>query len=676
MKKENKSAIISVFKLFSEIFDLSYNSYLKIWCKQMGYEFPEKKENYILKNGLNIKNKNQHIKSSYQCNTILGFDTETFHGCCKLICRNKGKGKNYILNPTFEQCLEFLTYLIDSKYVYRFFFNIDFDISAILKLWENEPDFDIQNIYYLKKGIEITYKHFSLKWLSNRLFIIKNLNRKRSVIFTDLNNFFHLGLNKASKKYLKNLEKDPIDANKLNNSLDYWSNNLTDIIKYCIKDCLLTEKLGKLLIDTIIKSEVSLPKYLVSSASLSKQYFRKNCFIPNISHIPEHIIQIGYDTYYGGRFEIYKRGFFKNAFLYDINSQYPSFIKKLPNLKYGVWKRYKRSNYIPKNECLGFFKVKINIPYNVRIPTIPISHNNINKFPTGSFEKWFTWYDLDLMRKYIVKVLDGYVFYEGKLNYKPFEKAIDNLFVKKAEIKGVKNELLLYNIFKLTMNALYGCFVEKHLNYYLNKENELYSELHAGIMFNSVYGSFITAFGRWSVLKDIPVELHHHILAIHTDSIISDISLKKYLDLGVNIGQWNLESKKNDKCILFNTGMYQIGKIVKTRGIPKKFIGNWFGFCKKYNKKDKKKFIIPHMRKLGEALVQDKSMNKVNTFVDLERTVNANSDTKRDWNKDFNNFNEILSINIDSNPFITFENGKSLDLNPKSIQYRIDNNVV
>ena len=491
---------------------------------------------------------------------------------------------------------------------------------------------------------------------------------KRSIIFTDLNNFYHLGLNQASKKYLKNLEKDIIDGNLLNNSLNYWNKNINKIIQYCIKDCILTEKLGKLLVDTIIKSKISLPKYLVSSASLSKQFFRLKCFIPNISHIPEKIIQIGYDTYFGGRFEIFKRGFFKKVFLYDINSQYPFFIKKLPNLKYGVWKRYKRTNYIPKKETFGFFKVKLKIPYNVRIPTIPIKHNNINKFPCGVFEKWLTWYDLDLMRKYIIKVLDGYIFYEGALNYKPFEKEIDFLYEGKTSVKG-KNQLL-YNIIKLCMNALYGCFIEKHTKHFIDKS----SELHSGIMFNSVYGSLITAFGRWSVIKSIPVKLHSHILAIHTDSIISDIPLNKYLLIGNKIGEWTLE--KNDKSVIFNTGMYQIGNMVKTHGVPKRFIKDWFDFCKLNKNLTKKVIIIPHMKKLAEALVQDKSMIKVNTFENKERTINCNSDSKRDWFKDFKNFKDILTSNINSYPFYQFESEGNLHLNPISIQYRIDNNII
>jgi len=677
--------IASCFLFFSEIFDLSYQSYAKIFYKEMSkktntaYVFPIKKKEYILRNDLIIKNKRQYIKSTYKCLNILAYDTETYKGKCKLLCRNIGKP---LLNPSFKECLDYLFYLANDKYVYRFFFNIDFDISAILKLWNN-----IEQINYLRKGIQIIYEGYKLTWLKGHLFIIRNIKRKKSVIFTDLNNFYHLGLNQASEKYLNNLQKDIIDGNKLNNDLNYWNKNLEKIKKYCIKDCILTQKLAKLLIDTIEKSEIPLPKYLVSSASLSKQNFRLKCYIPSISHIPEKIIQIGYDTYYGGRFEIFKRGFFNKAFLYDINSQYPSFIRKLPNLIYGIWKwKTKALNHLfiisknkkiclPMKETFGYFKVKLKIPYDVKIPTIPIKYNNIIKFPNGIFEGWFTWYDLDLMRKYIITIYESYIFYEGKLNYKPFKDQIDFLYKKKQLVKG-KNQLL-YNIYKLTMNALYGCFVEKHKIEYIDKPFELKS----GIMFNCVYGSQITAFGRWSVIKKIPKKIYKNIIAIHTDSIIANIPLTKYLKIDNKIGNWNLEEK--GKLLILNTGMYQINDMIKTRGIPKKYIGfkninkkgkeSWFNFCKKNKNKIEKIFKIKRMKKLSEALIQDKSMIKVNTFQNKEKTVHCNSDTKRDWFRDFNNFNDVLTSNIKSYPFILFDIKGKLYENPISLQYRYEN---
>ena len=422
------------------------------------------------------------------------------------------------------------------------------------------------------------------------MFIIKHITRRKSVIFTDISNFFSLGLNKNAEKYLNQIKIDDIDGNMLNNSLSYWNEREQDIINYCIQDCILTAKLGVLLIDTIIEHELPLPRYLISSASLSKQFFRLNCFIPNVSVIPEKILQIAYDTYFGGRFEIFKRGAFDNLYLYDINSQYPHFISQLPNLRDGVWKITK---YIPKEMCLGYFRVKIKIPREYKIPTIPIHHNGVNKFPCGVIEKWMTWFDLDLIREYIIHIYEGYVFQKASKSYNPFEKEIKDLFVKKQALKGKHD--LAYNLTKLCMNAVYGCFIETHKNYDIDGNYEL----KAGIMFNSVYASQITGFGRWSVIKDIPKDKYDNVIAIHTDSIISNIPLDDFLKQSLKLGEWNIESK--GKGIVLNTGMYQIGYLVKTRGIPKKFIKNWLRFCLKHHIYNKKQLQIKHMRKLIEG---------------------------------------------------------------------------
>jgi len=635
--------------------------------KRLGYLYPKKRKEYVLNNGLKIKNRRQTIKRNYKCEKILAFDTETYHGCCKLIACSGKKSK---LNPSFLDCLKFLFYLADNPNIYRFFYNIDFDFSSILKLWKSSINVlkkrILRKIEWLKNGIEVKYKSYILMWIKGRMLSIKHITRRKSVVITDIFNFFREGLNKESEKYINDIKINDINGNLLNNSLDYWKKRQKDIIEYCIQDCILTKKLGIKLIDTINKINQPLPKYLVSSASLSKQYFRLNCYIPSISHIPKKILQISYDTYFGGRFEMFKRGWFNELFLYDIVSQYPSFIKRNPNLRNGVWKK---SLYIPKKECFAYYLVKLNIPKEYKIPTIPIRHNGVNKFPNGIIKKWITWYDLDLIRDYIVKVYKGYRFLKASKsktnpidNSKPFEKAIDNLFKKKQIFK---KETLEYNLTKLTMNAVYGCFIETHKNY--DKEGNY--ELNSGIMFNSVYASQITAFGRWSVIKDIPKEYYNNIIAIHTDSIISDISLDKFLDIGKELSQWNLEVK--GKGIILNTGMYQIGNLVKTRGIPKKFIKNWLRFSLKNQIYKKKMFEIPHMRKLSEGLIRDKSLINVNTIMDDKRSVNCNSNTKRDWISNFRSFKEVISKNIDSYPYYMYNN--ELEPNPLSIAYRFEN---
>jgi hypothetical protein len=537
----------------------------------------------------------------------------------------------------------------------------------------------LEQIDDLSKGIETTFyfknRIFSFTWLKSRLFIIKDITQRKRVVFTDIFNFFNTSLNKASQTYLNVNGKDDIDGNQLNTSLDYWNANYNAIKEYCIKDCILTAELGKVLIENIIEHGLDLPKFLASSASLSKQYFRKRCFISSITHIPRRVFKTAYNCYYGGRFEILKKGYFPYLELNDINSQYPSFIRDLPSLKYGSWYR---SLHIPKKPCLAYYLVSVDIPADYKLPTIPIHHNGINKFPSGVMKVWLTWYDVDLIRDYLIKqndnsviVHDGMRFYESKrgkfskdhVRY-PFRNAIDILYSQKNSLKG-KSELG-YRLTKLTMNALYGCFIERHET--IDDNGNLV--ISAGVLFNPVYASQITAFGRWSVIKDIPKDKYHNVIAIHTDSIISNCKFSEFLKQGNELGSWSKEAEGSG--IVINTGMYQIDSIVKTRGIPKRFIGSWFDFLEKNKIYKLKRFEIPHMRKIRECIVRDNSLENVNTIMNAKRSVNPNSDTKRDWFNEFANFQEVLTKQIDSLPYYFWDLESPLEPNPKAVAYRYD----
>lgn len=607
-----------------------------------------------LNDGTFIFNNSKFITKDYNIFDVIGFDTETYQGTCRLLCRSDGLIKHTSIEPTFKECLDFMFYNASKSLVWRFFFNIDFDINAILKTIDLPPFCKESVIRAIDKGLVVQFDKYSIQYIKGVMFIIKK--GKKKVVITDLFRIFRMSLNKASLDFLKNEQKDKINAKMLNKSIKYWNDNIKNIIKYCIQDCKLVKKLGLEFLKYLKKSEIAIPKYLCSPASLSKADFRLNCYIPKLSQIPKFIIQIGYDSYYGGRFEVLKRGTFEKMYNYDINSEYPDIIRKLPSFKYGAWKKIKE---IPEKECFSYFHVILDIPQDNYISTIPLRYKGMIRFPNGAIQGWFTWYDLDLMRDFIVEILEGYIYLPSKFEYYPFKKRIEQLYNLKAEYKD-KNKIM-YMIFKLAMNALYGCFFEKHKRY--KKDGK--SNSVVGVLFNPVYASFITAFGRWSIIKPIWT-IKEKIIGFHTDSILSMIPLDKYLNkystgIGKGLGQWSLEA--SGKGYIINTGMYQIndikGNIVKTRGIPKKYIKDWFKFAKKNKRLKKKKFYIKRMVKLSQALIQFKDkggIDMVNIMFDNQKTVNINSDKKRHWYNEFISFNRTLTENIDSLPYTAISN--------------------
>lgn len=652
-----------------------------------------------------ITNSKRTTKKVYKCDYILAFDSETYRGSCRLLCRNS-KTNNYIYKPSFYQCLQFLWYKANIPNGYRFFYNLDFDITAILKKFDN-----IKKVFWLKDGIEVKYKEFSMKWLKGKYFMLKK--GKRSIFFTDLWNFFKAGLDKSVVEYLKVEGKDDIDAEKLNNSLWYWNKNLENIINYCIKDCYLTKQLAQFLIDNILKAKVQLPKLLVSNGSLAKADFRYHCKIQNLKQQPQKIIQISYDCYFGGKFELQKRGTFKKLILADIVSQYPSFMKDLPNLNKGVWQTI---DYLPENQCLGYFKVDLDIPKDIEFSTVPFKLKNSTILTCCGIIKnrWLTWYDLDLMRDYITKIHEAYqfvkLFNDDMINddnvdfYYPYRRRILHHFKMKSYHKHESGIKILAEIHKLTINAEYGTNIERHCTID-KKGNKFYS---VGILFNPIYASQITAFGRWSVLKPFPRIEWKYIDGIHTDSILMERDLTKYLDIGNQLGQWSIEAK--GKGLILNTGMYQVDSLIKTRGVGKKHIGkpclnqnvlydynnckfhekckydkqcekkelknDWFDFCKCYLKEKRKEIRYSHMRKLSEGLVRDKSLVRVNTMTSETKSIDINADMKRCWNSKFLNFKDFLSRKISSRLYYVRMNDSETDITENNLYHNPLNNDI
>ena len=105
--------------------------------ERKGYVFarPSKWKSFRLDDGTFVRNNIRYLKCSRFIDDVYGYDTETYKGKCRLICCSDGSN-NYLLKPTFLECLDFLFYNASRNTAYRFFYNIDFDYNAILKLFD------------------------------------------------------------------------------------------------------------------------------------------------------------------------------------------------------------------------------------------------------------------------------------------------------------------------------------------------------------------------------------------------------------------------------------------------------------------------------------------------------------------------------------------------------------
>lgn len=578
---------------------------------------------YLEVSNIHLVNTRRWINKVVNKNEFICFDTETYKGTCKLLADSNG---NYLYNPDFKESLDFLWKYHNRTY-YRAFWNMDFDVSAILKLWNN-----IELIDDLIHGKIVEYDGYSMYYIRPKM--LRLSRGKKSIFFVDLNAMYKRKLDLAAKEFLNDKKIDTLDANRINTELEYWIKNRAEIIKYCLKDARLTADLGNILVKEVKACKLLLPKFFTSHASLAKQYFRYKSRIPSLKYIPTNILDIAYQCYYGGRFEVLKRGYFKRLYAHDINSAYPDTISKLPSLKYGFWLDVDKIN---RKECIGFYKVVLNIPEGF-ISFLPIKlKNKLVVFPSGIFATWITWYEADLMRNWIVKVSHGYEYISKEKEYYPFKVGMKHLYAEKTKYKNV-NEVF-YWLVKLPMNSLYGCFIERHKK----ADDKIYS----GILFNSVYGAIITARTRWKLFKDVPKYLWKNYVAFHTDSIISETKLPLKLDS--ELGNWTLDYEGEG--VVLNTGIYQIGNKVRHRGFHGDNI-NWIKLLKKNAKSDHITFTRTKVLKIAESLKRFHNIKDVNTFQTLEKKLSLKNDNKRNWHSNFKSCKDVLKRNYSSKTIV------------------------
>lgn len=108
----------------------------------------------------------------------------------------------------------------------------------------------------------------------------------------------------------------------------------------------------------------------------------KGILFPLFDSIKYPVQDLAFKSYFGGRFEILRRGNIGEAYLYDINSAYPFAMTKFPDLTKGRWVSGK---VIHPDAELGFFKITADIPDETYLPPFPFRANGILVFPSGKF---------------------------------------------------------------------------------------------------------------------------------------------------------------------------------------------------------------------------------------------------------------------------------------------------
>jgi hypothetical protein len=569
-----------------------------------------------------------------------GLDTETYKGYAKLICADDG---DYKFLESFDDVIQFLT---QNKFraKYNWFFNIRFDFEALIKYLDYGELVELYNNNCLQYN-----DYFSISYLPSKYFSIKD-NHNNNYYFYDMHNFLEMSLNKASETFLKDKKmNDIIDSKQLNTNLDYWNKNKENIIKYCIKDANLTKRLADYFWGIIYTNINFNPKSPLSKGKLSEEYFLHKCNIPPINDISYDILKTAYTTFYGGHFEILKRGYTEKAYSYDIKSAYPFEIaNSCIDFTKGRWSKVTKKN---DNAYTGFYKCRIESlepvfsPFKQKVG----GENGLNIYPNGSFIQYLTKKEIDFFEPHFpnsaIKIDFGWEFEPKEVIY-PFKEEIERLYQWKEK---EQNPEIKYCV-KIILNSLYGKFIQVSGN---NNQT--------GKLFNPIYAALITAGARVKILE-LALQKPDDVISFSTDSVICQSPLKT--PKNPKMGDFALDFEGEGVFVM--SDVYNLWNN-KTKKVKSKLRGFSLATTKDYDSEEiylkdilskmdttKYEYFTERPYHLGECLlhVKKRKIEDMNIFASVPKHIDINGDNKRMWEKEFKKGKDCLKELHSSIPLV------------------------
>ena len=565
------------------------------------------------------------LKDIQKSISVIGIDTETLvTGECFLICTSLGN------SFTLE---EFPRFLFSRQYQNQNFvaYNLKFDEGSFLQIFNN------RELEELRKGRKVDYNGYIFSIIPGKCLTIRR--KKNSIHIYDLYNFYTASLDYNAEKYLG---ENKLELETKSFSTEYVEKNWERIVEYCIKDAVLVQKLGQLIIERFESLGIFVTK-LYSTAYVSYQYFRRKCKYPVVKNLWDHnklVLEYALKSYSGGKFEVTQKGV-GYYYEYDIISAYPHEIANLVDISNA---RVAYDNHYRKTADYGFLNAIVTIPPKVFSP-VAIMKKGVNIFPVGVFHKHITKNEYDYIIKYggKVEIIDAVWLY-CQTKEKPFQYEIERL-TKLKEQFGKEGKMLDRHTVKILMNSLYGKMIQ------LIPQGDRFK---ASACFNPIYAAVITANVRIRISE--LQQKFRSVIAVHTDSIISTEKLD-FPEKG-ELGDMTYEVEGNG--VVIGAGIYQIGKKKRFRCV--KGSEDLLEICQTREKK------LPitnrRPRSWKEVAFRNLPNDEINRFFDDVKDIRCDFDTKRIWIRDAESYYDLLDRRIYSAPFAVFE------LPPKRVSKR------
>jgi len=567
---------------------------------------------------------------------VFGFDIETYDNNKKLYCWSlvgdvtTNAPVQGFSKESFREEIKKHKYR-NSKIIAT---NLAFDFFGIF-FNSNE----IQSFRTLFRGSSLIGAVSYIDQLDNE-FYSKAKKGRNKIEFLDSMNFAPFGVAKLGE--IMGLPK--LKSPKCLGRLPKNKEERDEINIYNIRDSEITQKFMVFFFASLVELGGNV-KTTIASSSMSlfrTKYLKETYYL----HSEEDLL-FEFESYYGGRTEVFERGTFFKLLYHDFNSLYPSVMEanKFPHPNFLRKNKTNSLDYIKNYE--GCAEVVVSCPLDLHIPLLPYREKSGKViFPVGKFKGVYTNVELR-------KALElGYTIHNVSRNFyftktcRPFKEFVNDLYNLRKKYKSMKNPLQV--VIKLIMNSLYGKFGQKFIDRdnYIPQSTLTKKEVmqYAKIEFNGefarvsgrcapslfcipIWASYVTAYGRlklYEVLSNPNVTPKY----CDTDSVICS----EFVEDSKELGKLEIELRIKEAIFVrpkFYGLITEDFDVVKIKGLGTKIKYN--DFVSQLNKgkvtKDYYKFV-----KFKEALRRGFTPNEI---ISISKSFELN-DTKRIWEGDFN----------------------------------------
>ena len=600
-----------------------------------------------------LKHKKPYVKNvkTLSIDKYFAYDTETKDGKAFFISLSDDLNDYTFILKNKNDVIKFFDFCFEKGFKVGFCFNLDYDVIALMVYFK-----EILTLLYTAQPVQLG--NYIITYLKNKNFKIKQgLNKNSKVInFYDIQQFYNSTLQQAADKFL-NSKKIDIGENRSNKIFEFFKNDYKTFKKYAIKDARLTYQLAIKVVNEIpnITKYYSAGYIVYQLEKTLNNGFKTSVEVDNFMR----------KDFYGGRIEFLQRGYFKNVYIYDIKSAYPSIIADLYSIYYA-----KFSKQIDTRSTYQFINCTITLPENYNIGFAPI-RNDVIQFIAGTVT---TTIDNESLEYYLTlgakilkihKVLNVYC-----KNIQPYKEVVNKLF--KNRDKGVFEnyfyKLLLNSCFgkkaerkkqyipidKVTFELLTNELIDSEINgltstFDLTKIKQSYFKIDRsgrGNHYNIIEASLILSLTRLKLLKTAITIGSENVIGFMTDSIFTTKPIPNEL-ITNQLGGFELQEITKE-LIVVGSGVYQTDNKTKFRGFNSKL-----NLKEIFNTQPNKKIVDVEVNsKLGlgsylRASAVNEHLITLNSINLNERELNINFDNKRRWERELNS-TTILNENIKS----------------------------